>query len=169
MRRWSLAAAALCITLYAGFRLNECLGTDLVLALEPPGAALAFLHVLNSKRSVAVPLMLLLTLPSAVMAVRVGASRRTAIQGLVLLLVDYAWTAAIHIPLVTRLQNLESITASSEWPWLRGRYIADDVVRTMALLAASVSFVALATRAPREALVPRHGPRAGPSGLQPTD
>src|SRR4051812_44120696 len=120
MKRWALAAAALSVTLYAGFRLNECLGTDLVLAFEPEAAALAFLNLLNSKRTPGVVLMFALTLPSAVLALRVASRKQLAVQGLVLLLADYAWTVAIHIPLVLRLQATER--GSSEWPWLRGRY-----------------------------------------------
>jgi hypothetical protein len=104
--------------------------------------------------------MLALTLPSALLALLVVGWRRLAVQGLVLLVADYAWTVAIHIPLVTRLQSLGAIAAGSEWSWLRARYIADDLVRTVFLLAASVSFVVLATL---------RGQSVGPTGFKPTD
>jgi hypothetical protein len=141
--RYALAAAAT-TAMYGGFRLNECLGTDLVLTGEPADVALTFLHVLNSKRGIAVPLMVVSTLVTSALNVRLARPRRLAAIGLGLLLVEDAMTMGAHIPLVLFLNAAQAVPA--DWTWLRDRYVFDDVLRTAILLSATVVFLAAAFR-----------------------
>ena len=133
--------AALTVALYAGFRFNECLGTDLVLMQEPAAAALSFLHILNSKRTPAVSIMVVTTLACAVMAVRKARPRRLAVVGLALLLAEDVLTFRLHVPFVLVLQSTAAGIAPPHWSWLRARYVFDDVSRTALLLAAAIVFI----------------------------
>ena len=142
---WSLMAAAAAAALYAGFRFNECLGTDLVLAREPASVALGWLQLLNSKRTPAVTIMVSLSLVTGVIAVRRAQPRRTAALGLSLLLVEDVLTA-VHVPLVLLLQGLAPEAAPVDWGWLRTRYVLDDVVRTALLAAAAIAFIGAGIR-----------------------
>jgi len=137
---WHLMAAALAAALYAGFRFNECLGTDLVLAREPASAALTYLHLLNPKRTPAVSIMVGLSLITGVMAVRTGRPRRLAAFGLSLLLVENVLTA-VHVSLVVLLQGIAPDAAPADWGWLRARYVLDDAVRTTLLMGAAIAFI----------------------------
>jgi len=139
-------AAALVAAGYAGFRFNECLGTDLVLAREPASVALTWLQTLNSKRTPAVLIMIGLSLGSGLLAVVLTRQRRPALVGLSLLLVEDVLTAAVHIPLALRLQSLAPDAVPPEWEWLRARYLFDDVSRTALLVGAAIAFAAAGFR-----------------------
>jgi len=138
---WWVGGAALSAALYAGFRINECLGTDLVLAKEPAATALAFLHVLNSKRTPAVLIMVIATLGAAALAVHKARPRKLAVIGLVLLVVEDVLTFGLHVPFVLALESKTADPAPADWSALCSRYIFDDVSRTVLLLAAAIVFL----------------------------
>jgi hypothetical protein len=143
---WPLSAAALAAAMYAGFRFNECLGTDLVLSREPASTALSFIQVLNSKRNPAVLTLVALSLASGIAAVALARQRRLALIGLGLLLVEVLLTAVFHIPLAMRLQTMVPAAPPPDWDALKARYIFDDLARTGVLLGASVVFAAAGLR-----------------------
>ncbi len=138
-------AAALAAALYAGFRFNECLGTDLVLSREPAAVALAYLHVLNPKRTPAVSILVALSLVLGLLALRSARPRRLAALGLGLLLVEDGLTA-LHVPLVRLLARTTPDVAAAEWAWLRARYLFDDVARTALLVGAAIAYIAAGMR-----------------------
>lgn len=152
-RAWWIATAALSAALYAGFRINECLGTDLVLAKEPAAAALSYLHILSSKRTPAVLLMVAVTLASAAIAVWKARPRKLAVIGLALLLAEDLFTFGLHVPFVLALES-KTGDPPADWSSLCARYVFDDVSRTVLLLGAATVFLTAVLQNKRAAQLP---------------
>jgi hypothetical protein len=90
--------------------------------------------------------MVALSLALGGIAVRRAQPRRLAAIGLSLLLVEDALTFAVHVPLAVFLQGIAPEAVPPDWAWLRARYVADDVMRTLLLVGAALAFIAAGTR-----------------------